>query len=83
MRRVTAGPAMESLTSCQDNRTRVVVRTVTSDTAAPLSMESLTRCQANRTRVGARTVKRDIAGTGMELAWNHSQPIKPMESEWE
>ena len=54
---------MESLTSCQVNRTRVAVRTVKRDTAAP-GMESLTSCQANRTRVAVRTVRRDTAAPG-------------------
>ena len=35
VRRDTAQPAMESLTSCQANRTRVEVRTVRRDTAGP------------------------------------------------
>ena len=39
----TAGPAMESLTYCQANRTRVAVRTVRRDTARAV-MESLTSC---------------------------------------
>ena len=38
VRRDTAGPAMESLTCCQANGTRVVVRTVRRDTAR-LGME--------------------------------------------
>ena len=58
VRRDTAGPGMESLTSCQTNRTTVVVRTVRRDTAGH-GMESLTTCQANRTRVAVRTVRRD------------------------
>ena len=51
--RDTAGPGMESLTSCQANRTRLGVRTVRRDTAGP-GMESLTFCQANRTRLGVK-----------------------------
>ena len=35
LRRDTAGPGMESLTSYQANRTRVTVRTVRRDTAKP------------------------------------------------
>ena len=73
VRRDTAEPGMKSLTYCQVNRvTRVEVRTVRRDTAGP-SMESLTYCQANRNRVAVRTVRRDI----LDLAWNHSQPVKP------
>ena len=44
----TAAPAMELLTYCQANRTRVAVRTVRRDMAAALAMESLTYCQGNR-----------------------------------
>ena len=58
MRGDTAEPGMESLTSCQANRTRVGVRTVRRDTAGP-GMESLTSWQVNRTRVGVRTVRRN------------------------
>ena len=38
-------PAIKSLTSCQDNRTRVGVKAVRTDPAAP-AMKSLTSCQA-------------------------------------
>ena len=41
VRRDTAEPGMESLTSCQANRTRVAVRMVRRDTAGP-GMKSLT-----------------------------------------
>ena len=51
VRRDTAGPAMESLTFYQANRTRVAVRTVRRDTAGP-GMESLTPCQANSIKIG-------------------------------
>ena len=52
------------------------VRIVRRDTAGP-GMASLTRYQANRTRVpGVRTVRRD-------LAWNHSQSVKPTGPECE
>ena len=66
---------MESLTGYQASRIRVAVRTVRKDTAGP-GMESLTGCQANRTRVAVRTV-----GTQLNLAWNHSLPVKPTEPE--
>ena len=66
---------MESLTSCQANRTRVAVRTVRRDTVGP-GMESLTCCQANRTRVVVRT-------TQLDLAWNHSLAVKPIGPEWQ
>ena len=61
-----AGPGIESLTSCQANRTRVRVRTVRRDTAGP-GMEPLTTCQVNRTRLGVRIVRRDTAGLGIKL----------------
>ena len=56
VRRDRDGPGMESLTSCQANKTRVGVRTVRRDTAGS-GMESLTGCQASRTRVRVRTVR--------------------------
>ena len=74
----TAGPAMESLTFCQANRTRVEVMTVRRDTTGP-GMESLTTCQANRTRVGMRTVRRYTAGPG----WNHSLSVTSTGPKWE
>ena len=78
VRRDTAGHAMESLTSCQANRTTVDVGTVRRDTAGH-GMESLTSYQANQTRVEVGTVRR----AQLDLAlWNHSQPIKPIGPEW-
>ena len=66
VRRDTASHGiMESLTSCQANKTRVAVRTVRNNTAGP-GIESLTYCQANRTRVAVRTVRRNTAGPGMK-----------------
>ena len=69
---------MESLTSCQANRTKVVLGTVSKDTAEP-GMESLTNCQANRTRVAVRTVRRNTA----DLAWNHLLAVKPTGPQWQ
>ena len=58
VRRNITGHGMESLTSCQANRTRLGVRTVRRDTTGH-GLESLTSCQANRTRFpGVRTVRR-------------------------
>ena len=78
VRRNTAGPGMESLTLCQANRTRVAVRTVRRDTAGP-GIESLTPCQANRIKVAVRTCEE----TQLDLAWNHSLPVKPTAPEWQ
>ena len=78
VRRDTVGPGIKSLTYYQANRTRVEVGTVRRDTGGP-GMESLTFCQANRIRVGVRIVR----GTQLDLAWNHSPPVKPIGPEWE
>ena len=75
VKRNTVGPGMESLTSCQANRTTLGVRTVRRDTVGP-SMELLTHCQANRIRLGVMTVRRE--GTQLDMAWNHSLAVKPM-----
>ena len=58
--------------------TRVAGRTVRKDTAGP-GMKSLTPCQANRTRVAVRKVRT----TQLNLAWNHSQTVKPTGPEWQ
>ena len=50
VRRDTAGPGMEPLTSYQANRTRLGVRTMRRDIARP-HMQSLTSCQTNRSRL--------------------------------
>ena len=79
VRRDPAAPDMKSLTSCQANRIRVEMRTMRK--AAGPGMKSLTHCQANRIRVW---VREQWEWTQLDLAWNHSLPIKPTvpECEW-
>ena len=50
--------AMKSLTCCQANRTRVVVKALRIALAAP-DMKSLTDCEANRNRVAVKAVRTD------------------------
>ena len=66
VRKDIAGPGIESLTTCQANRTRVGVRTVRTLDTVGSGIESLTCCQINRTGVGVRTVRRDTDGPGMQ-----------------
>ena len=62
----TGGHAMRSLTSCQNNRTRLEVRTVRRDTAEPGMDVAFTCYQANRMRLAVRTVIKNTAGHVME-----------------
>ena len=57
--------AIKSLTSYQANRTRVGVKAVRTDLAAPV-MRLLTSCQANKARVRVKIVRTDPAVPAMK-----------------
>ena len=72
-----AGPGMEPLTYYQANRITEVM-SVRWKPAGPGTKSLTFSYPANRTRVGVMTV---CEKSQLDLAWNHSHPIKPTEPE--
>ena len=80
MRRKTAGPESESLTTCQVNTSRVAGRRIMRRKTAGPGSESLTFCQVNTSRVAGRRIMRKRQ---LDLAVNHSLSVKSIQPEYQ